>query len=73
MSRLLKIQPLLDFFLQKFQIVYKPKQQLSICICIYFKFQQIHVQVTEQVTKPQDIESVNVKCSNFKEQVKLKK
>ncbi|PNF14710.1 hypothetical protein B7P43_G09348 [Cryptotermes secundus] len=29
-SRLFKIQPLLNFFVQKFQIVYKPNQQLSL-------------------------------------------
>jgi hypothetical protein len=29
-NMLFKIQPLLDFFLEKFQIVYKPTQQLSL-------------------------------------------
>jgi hypothetical protein len=29
-NRLFKIQPLLDFFLERFQTVYKPTQQLSL-------------------------------------------
>jgi hypothetical protein len=29
-SRIFKIQPLLDFSVQKFQTVYKPKQQLAL-------------------------------------------
>jgi hypothetical protein len=33
-NRLLKIQPVLEFFIEKFQAVYNPNQQLSLDECV---------------------------------------